>query len=117
MQSGFRGKKLPKRCFITTGATAPFPELVKAALSPKCLEEFAAEGYSELVLQIGDAMDYFYKIKPDDTKGLELRAFAFNETDNNKEYRACQAKPGVIEQGLVISHAGKRSPYPRSLQQ
>lgn len=96
-----------KDCLVTIGATAKFPELIQAALSPECIQSFANNGFTRLTLQCGESISSFEDLKPDDTKGLEITAFDFNKNGLNKEMRACQAKEGVSRKGLVICHAGK----------
>ena len=95
-----------KECLITIGATAKFPELIEAALSEDCLQKLAGNGFTHLNVQYGDLKDHFSRLKPADTKGLNIRGFGFNKSGLNAEIRACQAKPGVSEEGLVICHAG-----------
>ena len=99
---------IKKECLITTGATAKFPELISAVLSPACLSKFAENGFTHLNFQYGDLAEHFdlYKPKAADSKGLDIRGFDFNKSGLNKEIRACQAKEGVSEQGMVICHAG-----------
>lgn len=96
-----------KECFITTGATAKFTELIQAALSPECLKIFVDNGFTRLNFQCGESMSAFEALKPTDTKGLEIRGFAFNKHGLSKEMRACREKKGVSRRGLVICHAGK----------
>lgn len=95
-----------KECFITVGATAKFPELIQAALSPKSLQAFVDNGFTHLNFQCGESFDLFKAIKPTDTKGLEITAFDFNKYGLSREMRACQAKERVAMKGLVICHAG-----------
>jgi beta-1,4-N-acetylglucosaminyltransferase len=124
MLDGKRQTKLRRReCLITTGATAPFTELVRGALSEECLFEFKAQGFTHITIQMGDSLEYFTKkLKPMINPGaIEINAFAFNSSGLNKEMRALQAKSGDSEEddrqlGLVISHAGRLSRVPRYLQ-
>jgi len=97
---------MTKECLVTIGATAKFPELIQATLSPGCLQAFADNGFTHLNFQCGDSMSSFQDLKPTDTKGLDIKAFDFNKNGLNKEMRACQAKEGVSRKGLVICHAG-----------
>jgi len=97
---------MTKECLITTGATAEFPELIQAALSPECLKSFVENGFTRLNFQCGASISSFQDLKPSDTKGLDINAFDFNKNGLNKEMRACQAKEGVSQKGLVICHAG-----------
>ena len=96
-----------KECFITTGATAKFTELIQAALSPDCLQTFVDNGFTRLNFQCGDSMSAFEELKPADTPGLEIIGFDFNKNGLTKEMRACQEKRGVSKRGLVICHAGR----------
>ncbi|CZR60357.1 related to ALG13 Essential protein required for the second step of dolichyl-linked oligosaccharide synthesis [Phialocephala subalpina] len=94
--------------FITTGATAPFPELVAKALSPECLAEFEKEGFTKVYLQCGDVLAEFQKgtyIPPQGTCRLSVEAFDFKNSLHD-DMRLCQAKEGVRKQGLIIMHAG-----------
>lgn len=98
-----------RECLITTGATAPFPELIKAGLD--CLDTFRELGYTRITFQAGKALDYFHEIKPHDTRGLKIEAFDFT-SDLSTHMRALKTfgthKGHLLkEQGLVISHAGK----------
>jgi len=95
-----------KECLITTGATAKFPELIQAALTPECLQAFADNGFTHLNFQCGETFSSFNDLKPVDTKGLDIKAFEFNKNGLNKEMRACQEKDGVSKKGLLICHAG-----------
>ncbi|CZS92296.1 hypothetical protein WAI453_000178 [Rhynchosporium graminicola] len=95
-----------KECFITTGATAKFTELISSALSPECLKAFVDSGFTRLNFQCGDSISAFEQLKPIDTMGLEINGFAFNRNGLIKEMRACQEKKGVSRKGLVICHAG-----------
>jgi len=95
-----------KECLITVGATAKFQGLIQAALSKECLQKFVDNGFTHLNFQCGESLDYFNEIKPQNTKSLNIKAFAFNKSGLNKEMRACQAKEEVSKQGLVICHAG-----------
>lgn len=96
-----------KECFITTGATAKFTELIQAALSPECLQAFVDNGFTRLNFQCGESMSAFEELKPTDTRGLEIHGFGFNKNGLTKEMRACQEKESVSRRGLVICHAGK----------
>jgi beta-1,4-N-acetylglucosaminyltransferase len=108
MYNGVGIKKLHKECFITTGASARFPELVVAALQPDALESFARQGFTKLTFQVGDALDLFHRAKPKlaDCMGLEIEAFDFNATGLDKELKACLAVEGKSAEGMVITHAG-----------
>lgn len=107
-------KGMKKECFITTGATAKFTELIRAALTEESLQAFADNGFTHITIQCGNSLAEYEDLKPADTKGLKIRAFDFNKNGLNKEMRACQAvvkrfeqdNIQVSEKGLCICHAG-----------
>lgn len=99
-------KKIEKECLITIGATAKFESLLQAALTPECLQAFAANSFTRLNFQCGESYDIFETLRPTETYGIDIRAFDFNKNGLNKEMRACQAKDGVSAKGLIICHAG-----------
>lgn len=45
-----------KTAFVTTGATAPFVDLIQAALSPPTLAALAASGFTTLLVQHGSGI-------------------------------------------------------------
>ncbi len=98
-----------KECLITTGATAKFLELIKAALSPECIQAFVDHGFTHLTFQCGDCLGSFEELKPEPIKGLYIRGFDFNSAGLHEEMIACQAKSNWSEKGLVICHAGSSS--------
>ena len=98
----------PRECLITTGATAPFTDLIKAALD--CLDTFKELGYTRVIFQAGDGLPYFHEIKPGDFKGVEIEAYAFSD-GLYSQMRSLKSKTdsnGNLErkEGLVITHAG-----------
>jgi hypothetical protein len=107
-------KVMRKECFITTGATAKFTQLIEAALTEESLQAFADNGFTHITIQCGNSLAEYENLKPVDTKGLKIRAFDFNKNGLNKEMRACQAvvkrfeedSIQVSEKGLCICHAG-----------
>ncbi len=101
-----------KECLITTGATAKFTELIKAALTEESIQAFIDNGFTHLNFQCGESLTKFEEHKPQDTKGLDIKAFDFNRNGLNKEMRACQEKEGVSKKGLIICHAGWCLFYP-----
>jgi hypothetical protein len=109
MYKGTAETKMHKECLITSGATAVFPELVTAALTPDALEAFAKHGFTKLTFQVGEAIDLFRRIKPAkaDCFGLEIEVFDFNEHGLDNELRACLAEEGKSLEGMVITHAGE----------
>ena len=109
MYNGIVQTKMHKECLITTGATAVFPELIRAALMPETLEAFTRHSFTKLTLQVGEAMDLFLHTKPPTAEcfGLEIEAFDFNNQGLDNEMRACLAEEGKSLEGMVITHAGK----------
>ena len=103
--------KMNKVCLVTTGATAAFPELVKAALLPESLQAFADNGFTKLIFQCGATFTSFNEMMPIDLKGLNIEAFDFKAAGLNREMRECQAKDGVSKKGLLICHAGRLLQY------
>jgi len=94
-----------KVCLILTGATAAFNELVKESLSPEVLSTLRSLGFTSVVFQLGKGLQYYQELKKNEAGSPTLRAFDFKK-ELTAEMRECQAKKGVSEQGLVISHAG-----------
>jgi hypothetical protein len=101
------GATLTKNCLITVGATAPFPELVHAALQPECLSKFKEDGFTRITFQCGDSLSYFHELAPKDPKGIELVAFGFKTEGLHDDIYDCKEIDGVSDEGLAISHAGK----------
>ena len=102
-------KPLDRECFISTGATADFPKLVKAALAADFLEALQELGYTRLTLQVGNLLPYFHDIKPkvSEARGLDITAFDFNKAGLGAEMMKVKEARGRRKQGVVISHAGK----------
>ena len=101
--------RIRRECLITTGATAPFPELVLAALQPDCLQALKDEGYTHVTFQVGASLQYWHDIIPQNTFGLKLKAFDFHP-DLKDDMRKCLDREGYLK-GSVISAAGKFSQY------
>lgn len=101
---------MEKVCFITTGATAEFRELIEAVLTPECMKLFKQESFTTLNFQCGETFKNFEQLKlkrlqPADIEGLNINAFDFKQ-GLTEDMRKCQAEAGVRLQGLVILHAG-----------
>ena len=101
-----------KECLITTGATAPFTELVQFALSKDCIATFKRCGFTHITMQIGESLEYVTdEIKNASHWGVEVNAFAFNPKGLSKEMKALKGKAPTeeeeYEEGLLICHAGK----------
>jgi beta-1,4-N-acetylglucosaminyltransferase len=98
-----------KLCFVTTGATAPFTELIAAVLSPACLDALISSGFTHLLVQYGSAADVFKRslstaqshlqqIK----SGLIIDGMDFDYSNGlSAQFRLVQQS-----KGLLISHAG-----------
>jgi hypothetical protein len=101
------GKKWAKNCLITVGATAPFPELIHAALQPESLAKFQEQGFTRITFQCGDSEMDFHELAPKDAESPELQAFGFKKEGLHKDIFACKEVKGSSKEGLVISHAGQ----------
>ena len=104
-EKGTGPNRVRRECLITTGATAPFPELIHAALQPDCLQALKNEGYTHITFQVGASLDYWHENTPQNTFGLKLKAFAFHP-DLKNDMRKCLDREGSIK-GSVISAAGR----------
>ena len=96
--------RLNRECLITTGATAPFPELVHAVLQPDSLQALKDEGYTHVTFQVGASLQYWHDIVPQDKHGLELKAFDFHP-DLKRDMRKCLDREGFLK-GSIICAAG-----------
>ncbi|KAA8906647.1 hypothetical protein FN846DRAFT_778163 [Sphaerosporella brunnea] len=91
---------------ITTGATAPFPSLIKAALSPSFLGTLKELGFAKLLLQAGTLFE---------TAGFtEALTIATSAANKQLEIEAFDFHPDlgtevVSKVDVVISHAGAGS--------
>ncbi|KAI4677234.1 uncharacterized protein J4E88_007042 [Alternaria novae-zelandiae] len=102
-----------KLCFVTTGATAPFTELIESVLTPTCLDSLREGGFTHLLVQYGSA-DYVYKqfsklasahLQETPSKGdLVIDGIDFNPDGLKTQFQLVQRS-----KGLVISHAGSGS--------
>lgn len=105
---------LRKLCFVTVGATAPFPALLHAVLHPTFLRALVAHQYTDLLLQYGRGGEIIlqntYPATPDGRRrplGLHLAGFDFRDDGLAEEYRATKGMVrGYQTEGLVVSHAG-----------
>jgi beta-1,4-N-acetylglucosaminyltransferase len=106
-----------KICYVTVGATATFPALIKAALLPDTVYELLKQNYTHLVIQYGDAEGKaVYDEASEQLKGfldaemqdfrrrLEIRGYSFKKGGLLKEFQLAK-----MSDGLVISHAGSGS--------
>ncbi|KFY01455.1 hypothetical protein O988_02727 [Pseudogymnoascus sp. VKM F-3808] len=103
---------MPRTCLITLGATAPFPALLSASLSPEFLMTLSSQGYTNLTLQCGadlvPAQEWIAKLAPTlENIGLSVRAFGFQGGGLGEEMRECKADASKgRKRGCIVSHAG-----------
>ncbi|KAL7270973.1 N-acetylglucosaminyldiphosphodolichol N-acetylglucosaminyltransferase catalytic subunit alg13 [Rhizina undulata] len=89
-----------KFVLITVGATAPFPSLISAALSPAVLKTLASLGYRNLRIQYGASEDVFdANVSRENGTGIKVSGFDFVENLQNE----------IVKADLIISHAGSGS--------
>ncbi|KAH6881419.1 glycosyl transferase [Alternaria rosae] len=102
-----------KLCFVTTGATAPFTELIESVLSPTCLDSLREGGFTHILVQYGSAQDVYKQfsklasayIQETPSKGnLVIDGIDFNPDGLKTQFQLVQRS-----KGLVISHAGSGS--------
>jgi len=92
-----------KAVLITTGATYPFPSLVRASLSPAVLDTLISLSYTEIRIQHGTSTPLFSELLPQALStypSLSISGFDFVEDMRAEE---------VPRADLVISHAGAGS--------
>ena len=107
-----------KLCFVTTGATAPFTELIESVLSPSCLGTLRESGFTHLLVQYGSAKDVYEQfstlarayIQETQSKG----EFIIEGIDFNPDGLQAQFQLVQRSKGLVISHAGIIAHTPRT---
>lgn len=106
---------MPKRLFLTIGATAPFNPLIRASLSHAFLSALQLASYTELRIQHGSEGAHILR-EADlsnilSTYGISVTGFDFDKTGLESEMRAVKAnKDGAPrEEGAIISHAGSGS--------
>lgn len=106
-----------KICYVTTGATATFPALIRAVLAPDAIYELLKQSYTHLIIQYGDEQGKaVYDEASEQLKGfldaemhdlkrrLEIRGYGFKKGGLLTEFQLAKASGG-----LVISHAGSGS--------
>ncbi|KAG9242699.1 hypothetical protein BJ878DRAFT_544005 [Calycina marina] len=105
-ESPSSGPVVNRKCLVTTGATAPFPELICAALQSGNLRWLAENGYTHVNFQVGTSMQYYTDLREQmtTTEGLKLCAFAFHP-DLKDDMRDCLDGEGQVR-GCCISAAG-----------
>lgn len=99
--------KMRKECLITIGATAKFPELISAALSPEALQKFEDNGFTHIIVQYGVSGELYKSLIAAPPAYLEITGFGFSGSGLHNQIVRCQARPGDAHQGLVICHAGR----------
>ena len=108
--------KDPRVCFVTVGATAPFPQLIEVCTNSRFLAGLKARGYTKLIIQHGNkGKDLPSLVKGLDLDnrdaifpGIELAGFDFLPNGLMEEMRATKGQQGARD-GVVISHAGSGS--------
>lgn len=102
-----------KLAFLTIGATAEFPALVEAAVTPQFLKALEAQEYTELLVQYGQdgkpSFEKCQKLASQSGSSIKVSGFGIDKLGLGRYMR--RAKGGDREkEGVVISHAGQ-SPY------
>jgi beta-1,4-N-acetylglucosaminyltransferase len=108
-----RSQKHGKRCFVTIGATAPFNSLIQAVLQPSFVDALSRAGYGELRVQYGNHEgESLFQSRTKELNAsphvpkLEITGFGFDKAGLGTEMVALKGS-AEVEQGTVISHAGK----------
>ena len=94
-----------RSCLVTTGATAPFPALIRAVLAPEFLDALAAHRIAALMLQAGatySTADFAARLAAarESYPDLAIEAFDFHPT---------LGADVVSRADVVVSHAGAGS--------
>lgn len=99
-----------KLCFVTTGATAPFTELIESVLNSSTIDTLIQNGYTHLLVQYGTAKDIFERSVAAGRSHLEqtgsTSGFIIDGIDFNPEGLRAQFMLVQRSKGLVVSHAG-----------
>ncbi|KAF2193744.1 glycosyltransferase family 1 protein [Zopfia rhizophila CBS 207.26] len=101
-----------KVCFVTTGATAPFTDLIKAVFKTEAVDALQKAGYTHMLVQYGTAKDVF-----EQSSLNALRHMDGNTPRKPIRIEGIDFKQGLKDEfklartsnGLVISHAGSGS--------
>lgn len=100
-------KKLERVCFVTTGATAEFRELIEALFKPDVLELLVKEGFTKLHVQCGATLKDIHSLLPPDLEApLKIRCYDFKKNGLREDMLECQERKGIRQRGIVIMHAG-----------
>jgi beta-1,4-N-acetylglucosaminyltransferase len=95
--------KKGKSCLITTGATAPFPSLVFAALSTEFTRALQEHGFTSLQIQAGPTTadpKFQAAVSSSPSSTIKIEIFAFSENLGEEM---------MAHSDLVVSHAGAGS--------
>lgn len=104
---------MSKVCLVTTGATAPFTQLIEAVLKPASLDAFIQCNVTHILIQYGTAKDVFqnsaeaarqYLEQIGMEQKLDIDGMDFNSSGLSDQFKLVQQT-----QGLAISHAGSGS--------
>ncbi|KAE9961434.1 hypothetical protein BLS_002109 [Venturia inaequalis] len=106
----------PKVIFVTIGATASFPSLIRAVLSPSFLHAASSHGYTELIIQFGRGGEALFRescvqAQKEGPYGLTVEGFDLTD-DMMGEMRVVKAsgrESREREEGVVLCHAGTGS--------
>ena len=102
---------MPKLCFVTTGATAPFTALIESILSPASINALLECQATHLLIQYGAAKDVYeasaktardYLKQQGKAKQLEIDGMDFDSNGLREQFKSVQET-----KGLAVSHAGK----------
>lgn len=100
-------KKVRKECLVTVGATAPFEQLIQAALSPEVLNKLIEKGFTTVNYQYGDSFQLFHEVTANHNSAIKVYGFGFKREGLGADIKKCKKEEGKSEEGLVITHAGK----------
>ena len=99
-----------KLCFVTTGATAPFTELIESVLSPSTLDTLCENGFTHLLVQYGTAKEIFDRFSSAGRTHLEqtgqISVLVIDGIDFDSGGLKAQFKLVQQSKGLAVSHAG-----------
>jgi beta-1,4-N-acetylglucosaminyltransferase len=99
-----------KLCFVTTGATAPFTQLIESVLSTSCLDALREGGFTHLLVQYGSAKDVYEQFSTSARVHMQETQFKrdliIDGIDFNPDGLQAQFELVQRSKGLVISHAG-----------
>ncbi|TID16472.1 glycosyltransferase family 1 protein [Venturia nashicola] len=108
--------KKNKVCFVTIGATASFPSLIRAVLSPSFLHAASSHDYTKLIIQFGRGGDSLFKelcmkAQKEGPYGLTVEGFDLtNDMMGEMRVVKASAREGrQREEGIVLCHAGTGS--------